>query len=150
MNQQDTERLAQELAQAVFDVRGNLVDDFFATHTASVLRTESPLRFCPDLSDETCRILHAVLGIADEAGELAKAVKAHLFYGVSLDTTNLKEEIGDVMWYLFLLMDAAELNPRDVLETNIRKLRTRYPEKFTTDAATSRDLTMERSVLEGE
>ena len=42
-------------------------------------------------------ILHGVIGIITEAGELAE----NLLYGKSID--NLKEELGDVMWYIALI-----------------------------------------------
>ena len=46
------------------------------------------------------RLLHAQLGLHTEGGELADALKRHLFYGKPLDPVNIAEEIGDVFWYL--------------------------------------------------
>lgn len=42
-----------------------------------------------------------------------------------------------------------EINLEECLELNITKLKTRFPEKFTEEAALNRDLVKERSILEG-
>lgn len=44
---------------------------------------------------------------------------------------------------------AADGNISEALDRNIAKLLTRYPEKFTTEAAANRDLAAERAALEG-
>jgi len=95
------------------------------------------------------RLLHAVMGIGTEAGEIQDAVKKHLFYGKPLDVVNLKEESGDIFWYLAILADIlGEANFTNMLQMNIAKLRARYPEKFTEEAAIIRDLDTERKILE--
>lgn len=48
-------------------------------------------------------LLHAQMGIMTECGELADQIKRHLFYGTELDIVNVKEEIGDIMWYTAIL-----------------------------------------------
>lgn len=44
--------------------------------------------------------LHAGYGLVTEIGEIADIFKRHIFYGKDIDIVNLKEEIGDAMWYL--------------------------------------------------
>ena len=39
-------------------------------------------------------------------------------------------------------------NIEDILQTNINKLQSRYPEKFTTEKALNRNLNVEREILE--
>ena len=51
------------------------------------------------------RILHGILGIVDEAGELIKLVKDRIYYNKPDNMTNLKEELGDLWWYYTLLLD---------------------------------------------
>lgn len=102
---------------------------------------------------ETLQLLHAAIGLATEAGELLDQVKKHLFYGRELDFTNLIEEGGDGAWYLALLLGtlkkAGRIPSSDVaLTKNIAKLRQRYPEAFTNEAAIERDLDEERRILE--
>lgn len=100
------------------------------------------------LTEQNLRILHAVMGMVTEAGELMDAVKKALIYGKPLDFTNLKEENGDSFWYQALLARAAGFTWEECKERNIDKLRARYPEKFTEDRALNRDLAIERRMLE--
>lgn len=97
----------------------------------------------------TQRILHAALGISTEAGELLDAVKKSLFYGKPLDRTNLIEELGDLEWYMAVLRDELGVTQEQVQAVNLAKLQIRYPERFTSEAATVRDLEAEREALEG-
>lgn len=93
-------------------------------------------------------IQHALMGIFSEGGELADAIKRHIFYGTELDVTNLKEESGDLLWYVQLLIKAMNWSMEEVMDVNEAKLRKRYGEKFTEHAAVHRDLDGERKVLE--
>ncbi len=52
---------------------------------------------------------HAVLGIISEIGEIADCYKKE-FYGKKIDTINLKEEIGDLCYYIARLIDENEHN----------------------------------------
>lgn len=95
------------------------------------------------------RILHAVIGIATESGELMEAVQAKLSVQKDLDTVNLAEEVGDLNWYEAILIDALGADWDEVRERNIAKLRARYPDKFDSDKAVNRNLEVEREILEG-
>jgi NTP pyrophosphatase (non-canonical NTP hydrolase) len=103
------------------------------------------------LSDNrTLRLLHAVIGIATESGELLTALKAHIFYGKPLDIVNLKEELGDKEWYTALAIDALLSDYEEIMTTNNAKLRKRYPNKFTEEAALNRDIPAELSVFDAQ
>jgi len=93
-------------------------------------------------------LFHALCGIMTESGELMDQLKQYCFYGKEYDRVNLKEEAGDLLWYVALLCQHLDCSLMDVMQMNINKLRTRYPEKFTTDGATIRDLRAERDTLE--
>jgi NTP pyrophosphatase (non-canonical NTP hydrolase) len=95
-------------------------------------------------------LFHALCGIMTESGELMDQLKQYCFYGKEYDRVNLKEEAGDLLWYIALLCQHLDCSLVDVMQMNINKLRTRYPEKFTTDGATIRDLRAERDTLERE
>lgn len=113
------------------------------------LRTESPSS--PELVERlssNVRGIHAVMGVDTEAGELTDAFKKHIFYGKPLDKTNIKEEIGDLFWYLAILCDEFDLSFEECMNTNIAKLKARYPEKFSNEKAVDRDLNKEREILE--
>ena len=96
-------------------------------------------------------LLHSAMGVCTESGELLDAVKKHVFYGKPLDTVNLVEEVGDILWYLSLLENAIDWpNLLDVaMEKNVAKLRKRYGDKFTESGAINRNTEAERSILEG-
>lgn len=114
------------------------------------LRTEAAVS--PELlqrNNANVRIIHGVLGLASEVGELHDAVKKSIFYNKDLDIVNIKEELGDLLWYMALIMDVVGASMEECQELVIAKLRTRYPEKFTEDKAINRDLTAERKILEG-
>lgn len=109
--------------------------------------TRKPLSHIDTTELSYSRVLHSALGCADEAGEIVKATKDWLFYGKKLDTTNLEEEYGDLLWFIALGLDAIGSSFEKVMEMNIRKLRVRYPDKFTEEAATERDLEAEHAKL---
>lgn len=93
-------------------------------------------------------LLHAAMGIGTEAGEILDAFKRKLFYGKPLDVVNVKEEIGDIMWYVAILLRELDLDFEEILQLNIDKLRARFPDKFTEEKALNRDLDTERQILE--
>ncbi|HOW16870.1 MAG TPA: nucleoside triphosphate pyrophosphohydrolase family protein [bacterium] len=94
------------------------------------------------------RLLHGSCGIATEAGELLDTMKKHIFYGKEIDTVNIVEEIGDLMWYSAILLDELGVEFEEVMEKNINKLKARYGDKFTETGANVRDLNKERKILE--
>jgi len=79
----------------------------------SVLRTESPSF---DIIDK--RILHGVIGCCTEAGELLEAIRPNMFYEGYLDRVNLKEEVGDMLWYIGVILNACKLTFEDVMDKN--------------------------------
>lgn len=161
-------------------------------------------------------VLHASLGLSTELGELLDIYKRNIFYKKPLDLVHIKEELGDIMWYLAILYREFEINPEneiintitkdivdsqkiqmltnkinllvvqlnnlellnsdhirrvkyfvpkvyeyiiivceiykfnieDVMQTNINKLKVRFPEKFNEFNALNRDLDLERLFLE--
>jgi len=108
----------------------------------------SDLKFYKEDSGENT--LHAAIGLTTECGEILEAVMKHKYCGLELDTVNIKEEIGDLMWYMAILLRDHDIDLFDAMETNIKKLRARYGEKFSTDKAIYRDLDIERTILESK
>jgi len=107
-------------------------------------------RTAPSLGTKEQDCIHMILGIITEAGEVADAFKKNIAYGKEIDWINVKEEIGDIMWYISNLAEINKWDLREILETNIKKLEVRYPEKFTQEAALNRDLHKERQILESK
>lgn len=109
----------------------------------NAIRTESPNYYEPNP-----RILHAAIGCVTESGEMLDAIKKQIFYGKDLDVTNVKEEAGDLCWYLAILFDELGTSFEEEMDRVINKLKTRFPDKFTESSAFERDLVKERAVLE--
>lgn len=97
---------------------------------------------------DTNRLLHAAMGLSTEANEFLDPIKKHLFYGKPLDLVNLKEELGDMLWYMAIAMNALDTTFEAEMTRVINKLKVRYPDKFTEHDAINRDLTAERKKLE--
>ena len=95
-------------------------------------------------------LIHAALGMQTEVAEFSDMIRKSLFYGKPLDVVNLKEEIGDALWYMALALRALNSDFESVMERNIEKLKARYPQKFTEELAENRDLAKERDILENE
>lgn len=93
-------------------------------------------------------IVHAIIGVATEAGELLEALTLSLFDNEEFDVVNLKEEIGDVMWYLAIAAVRGGFTLTQSQRVNIAKLAERYGDKFTAEKALIRDLIAERKILE--
>lgn len=92
--------------------------------------------------------LHMVLGMLTEIGELADIIKKNLAYKKDIDWINAQEEIGDICWYVANFCNINGFDLTQILQANIDKLRSRYPEKFTEEKALNRNLDAERKILE--
>lgn len=111
-------------------------------YAKEAIRTDAPLSSLEEHD------MHMVLGMVTEAGELADIFKKNLAYNKPIDWINAQEEIGDLIWYVSNFCKARGFDLEKILETNIKKLSARYPEKFTEYLANHRDLGEEREILE--
>ena len=82
------------------------------------------------LSNEEDKLGHFIVGITTEASELLDAYKKHKWYKRDLNVQNIKEEIGDLMWYLVQLCDEIGYSLDEAKVDNIKKLSKRYPDGF--------------------
>lgn len=105
-------------------------------------RTDNP-------KDFNTQMLHGILGVTSEAGELSDHLKRHTFYGTPFDAGNVKEECGDLLWYIALICRTCGFTLEEVMEANIAKLKRRFPEGFTEHHALNRDLENEMEVFNG-
>jgi NTP pyrophosphatase (non-canonical NTP hydrolase) len=78
------------------------------------------------LTPEKAHLLHMVVGISGEAGELLDAIKKHVIYSKPLDTENVLEELGDLMFYMQGIMNTLGLSFSDLKTHNMQKLYKRY------------------------
>lgn len=75
-------------------------------------------------------LLTAALGLAAETGEFCEIPKKIYFQGKPLSVENvfhMKRELGDVIWYWVNACRALNLDPNEVIEENVNKLKARYP-----------------------
>lgn len=88
--------------------------------------------------DLNYNLTHAALGLAGEAGEFVDAVKKTAIYGKPLDVENLREEMGDLLWYVALACESLGVNMGGVAQQNIDKLKRRYPNAYADEYAIMR------------
>jgi NTP pyrophosphatase (non-canonical NTP hydrolase) len=93
-------------------------------------------------------ILHMVIGKVTEAAEALECVVKAMNGEPPLDVVNLKEEIGDGLWYDANLLETIGSDFPTEMGRNNGKLRVRFPDKFTERDANERDLFAERAFLE--
>ena len=79
-----------------------------------------------NLTPEQANLWHMATGVSGEAGELLDAIKKHVIYQKPLDVENVKEELGDMLFYMSNLMQSIGLSFEEVLQHNVDKLSVRY------------------------
>jgi NTP pyrophosphatase (non-canonical NTP hydrolase) len=84
------------------------------------------------------QLANAALGLAGEAGEVADAMKKHLFHAHPLDRDAIVKELGDCLWYVAAMATAIGVTLDEVGERNIEKLRRRYPDGFSAERSLNR------------
>ena len=80
---------------------------------------------------------HAVFGLTSEAGEVA-GILQKVYQGHEFDKEHIKKELGDCLWMIAEACEALDLDMDDVMQTNIDKLKARYPEGFSADRSLHR------------
>lgn len=104
----------------------------FQAYPLFVSKLASPM---PDFQAE---LMHAAAGISGEAGEIIDAVKKIWAYRKPITPEfreNMKEELGDILWYCQLMMNLNGFTFPEVIKANIEKLKKRYPGDIYSDAA---------------
>lgn len=94
-------------------------------------------------------MLHALLGLVSESGELVEAFYDSILNDKPLDTDNVIEELGDLLWFIALFARNLGTDLESIATINIEKLKVRYPEKFTEELAINRDLEGELNAIKG-
>jgi NTP pyrophosphatase (non-canonical NTP hydrolase) len=88
----------------------------------SALRTAAP-------RDKQNELLHLVLGLVGESGEIAEKFKKWVrdqdCDESRIDRADLSKELGDVLWYIAVLADYFDLSLDEVARTNLAKLASR-------------------------
>ena len=83
---------------------------------------------------DMARLMTALIGMMAESGEFAEVVKKKVFQAdtkfKSDEIFHMKRELGDVLWYWVQGCMALGITPDEVMDENIRKLESRYPNGF--------------------
>ncbi len=88
------------------------------------------------------RLLTGAIGICSEGGELLDLVKKILFQGKAPSEelrTKIKNELGDVMWYVQQVLITMHWDLEEVLAENTKKLSGRYPKGFDVEKSENRE-----------
>ena len=104
-------------------------------YQALALRTESRITTDPV---PYIRVLEGLMGLNGEAGEAIDLMKKVLFQGHEFDREHMAKELGDIAWYLAVSADAIGYDLESILQMNVDKLRTRYPDGFSTEQSLHR------------
>ena len=92
----------------------------------------------PQLSEKNV-LINGVMGLCGESGEVIDLVKKHLAQGHPLDKEKIAKELGDVAWYLAETAYAIGYPLEEILQMNIDKLKTRYPDGFDPEKSMNRE-----------
>ena len=84
-------------------------------------------------------VLNGVLGLAGETGECCDIVKKYKFQGHPLDKEHLKDELGDVLWYIAETCSGLGISIKEVAQFNLDKLHNRYPKGFSKEKSLHRN-----------
>lgn len=104
-------------------------------------------RLAKEWEDYDPNFLHAVLGIDTESAELLELLRASPIMDAPSLKKKIQDEAGDLLWYVALLLKTAGIDFEQAFEKNIAKLKARYPEGFSQEAAVHRDEAKESAVF---
>lgn len=82
----------------------------------------------------TMEILTWGLGISGEAGDVASCIKK-TYSHQNDQKAGIKENVGDTLWYCAMICNFFGWDMNEVLEENVEKLKKRFPNGFTLEAA---------------
>jgi NTP pyrophosphatase (non-canonical NTP hydrolase) len=75
---------------------------------------------------ETADHWYAIINLPGEVGELCSLIAKGIRDGFKEDyLTNVKKELGDVLWHIAAIADDHQLNLQDIADGNIAKLQSR-------------------------
>ena len=87
---------------------------------------------------EVNRVSILGLKLNARAGSVADHIKKHIGHGHDLDRDKIRKELGDVLWYVMVLAHALDMDGEEIVQTNVVKLKLRYPEGFSDEASINR------------
>src|SRR5271165_2755964 len=82
-------------------------------------------------SETNLRLMHAIVGIGTEAGEIQDLFKKKVMYGKDIDRSAFVDELGDIMWYIGVACNTLEISFEEMMDKNWKKLSVRYGKDLT-------------------
>ena len=111
----------KEFVREVTSKESNQLSEMF--YATTELETKNP-------NVNMSLLLTGGIGLSSETGEFNEIVKKCIFQGKPLNDETVfhcKRELGDIMWYWISSCRALGLDPNEVIEENVNKLKARYP-----------------------
>lgn len=106
------------------------------THSEMVhVLTKPGADILESMTADKAHLMHMMMGVSGEVGELLDSIKKHVAYNKPLDYAHIVEELGDIEYYLEGLRQGLNLDRVMILEHNVSKLSKRYPGLNYSDAA---------------
>jgi NTP pyrophosphatase (non-canonical NTP hydrolase) len=90
------------------------------------------------LTPEDAHLIHMVMGVSGEVGELLDAVKKAVIYRKPMDIKNVIEELGDIEFFLQGIRNSFRFSRDEIIAANVGKLSRRYPNGYSNQAAVTR------------
>jgi NTP pyrophosphatase (non-canonical NTP hydrolase) len=105
-------------------------------HTFLVSKLVKPgMAIKEEMTADSAHLIHMIMGLCGETGELLDAIKKSVIYNKTLDIENVIEELGDIEFYLEGLRQSLGITRDETLSENISKLTVRYADLSYTDKA---------------
>lgn len=99
---------------------------------------KNPQEIVDSITSSEANLIHSIMGVSGEVGELLDTIKKHVIYKKELDLENVIEELGDIEFYLEQLRQELVISREETLDANISKLRKRYPSGYSNQLAQER------------
>tara|TARA_R110002020_G_C15879383_1_gene738968 strand:+ start:136 stop:552 length:417 start_codon:yes stop_codon:yes gene_type:complete len=120
--------------QKQFNDYANFVISTTSEESLNTLKlAEKLVRLGRQTDTEWSQLLTASIGMQAESGEFSEIIKKIIFQGKEFnegERFHLMRELGDVLWYWVQGCKALGYTPQQVMEENIKKLESRYPNGF--------------------
>lgn len=105
-------------------------------------RLEKQIKMSLNGANPLCKdaggLIMGCLGLSGEAGEFTDMIKKWIFHEKPLDVVHAEKELGDIMWYVAMICESFGWKLEDIMQMNVDKLKTRYPDGFNVDHANNR------------
>lgn len=106
----------------------------FETYQAEARATARPCN-----GDDRLALCISTLGLVGESGEVSEIIKKLIGHGHELDRDAVTKELGDVLWYVSDIASQLGIALDDIAYKNIMKLKSRYPQGFSSDKSINRE-----------